>query len=269
MSRELPAFPDIVGQRGLATLQQLWAADWTRAQVRHRLATAWQMPYPRVVVPHRGPLDEDTLLVGAALWAGDGAALTGLVALQRYALTTPTAKVAAYLAPTSHRGRQHDDARVVRTTRMPECTRRDGPLAVAPAARALADAACLERVPHGHLEALAIAVLQRGLATPRHLDDELWQRPDEKVRPGRKGLDAFSGGAWSRPEAVLRSLSDERPDLPLLLTNCRIVHAPTGRFLGRPDGWLPRSFLGRIDELVALGPASPMPDVRVVDDRAP
>ncbi|ANS79937.1 hypothetical protein SGUI_2541 [Serinicoccus hydrothermalis] len=197
--------------------------------------------------------------------------------------------------------------------------RRDGTLRTAPAARALVDAACLEEVSPRDLEALTIAVLQRGLGRPEELDHELWQRPTDTVQGVRAGLQAFVGGAWSRPEAVLRQLWDSRPDLPALLTNCRIVHAPTGRFLGCPDGWLPswgvaiqvhsrqfhqgvddqggdrwadtvekdallvgvgarvigvspwtlharpRRFLARVDEVVALGPASPMPDVRVLE----
>ncbi|WP_151525575.1 hypothetical protein [Serinicoccus kebangsaanensis] len=202
---------------------------------------------------------------------------------------------------------------------MPPVARRDGPLAVAPASRSLVDAACLEDVGPHNLEALAITVLQRGLCPVEALDAELWQRPQPRVQPLRTGLAAFAGGAWSRPEAVLRALWDVRPDLPPLVTNRGLVHRPTGRFLGCPDGWLPtlgvaiqvhsrqfhqgiddqggdrwaetvekdsalvsvgarvigvspwtlharpQRFVNRITELVALGPASPMPDLRLVD----
>ena len=321
MAQQHPPFPDVAGQRGLATVGQLRGAGWTPAQIRHRRSTSWSMPYPRVVSPHRGPLSHDALLTAAALWAGEHAVLTGLVALGEHGVRTPPPQVATFLVPATARAREHDGARVVRTTRLPDPARREGPLAVAPAARALVDAACLERVPPAEQEALAIAILQRGLATPSGLDGELWQRPGAQVHRVRAGLEAFTGGAWSRPEAVLRRLWDQRPDLPVLLTNCRLVHARTGRFLACPDGWMPtmgaalqvhsrqhhqgiddqggdrwaatvekdsvlvavgarvlgvspwtlharpQSFLARVDELVALGPASPMPDVRVVERR--
>lgn len=254
-----------------------------------------------------------------ALWAGEDGVLTGLVALRQHGVTTPTPRAAIFLVPATARAREHGQARTVRTTRIPITSHRDGPLAVSPAARALVDAACLERVSPHDLEGLAITVLQRGMATPQELDRELWQRPDILVGPVRAGLEAFTEGAWSRPEAVLRRIWDSRPDLPPLMTNCRLVHAPTGRFLGCPDGWVaslatalqvhsrqfhqgvddqggdlwaatvekdavlvgvgarvigvspwtlharPQRFLARIDELVALGPPSPLPDVRVVE----
>lgn len=239
MPTDLPPFPSIPGQHGLATYRQLRDRGWTEAQIRHRRETVWQTPYPRVVAPHRGPLPGGGLLIAIALWAGEQSVLTGLVALNEYGVKVPTPRGAIFLTPAAGRARAHDEARVVRTWRMPDVARRDGPLAVAPAARALVDAACMEKVRPGDLEALAITLLQRRLATPEALDGELWHRPHRQVAPVKAGLDAFTDGAWSRPEAVLRRLWDARPELPLLETNVRLVHRPTGRFVGCPDGWLP------------------------------
>ncbi|MFK5645133.1 hypothetical protein ACI3ET_01275 [Ornithinimicrobium sp. LYQ121] len=64
------AFPDIPGQRGLATVPQLLEAGWTRSALRQARATRWQEPMPRVLAPHRGPLDGQARLAAAALWAG-------------------------------------------------------------------------------------------------------------------------------------------------------------------------------------------------------
>lgn len=66
------AFPDIFGQRGLATRAQLRRSGWTPSAVRHALATSWQEPAPEVFAAHRGALDADTRLVAAALWLGTG-----------------------------------------------------------------------------------------------------------------------------------------------------------------------------------------------------
>ncbi|WP_298752329.1 hypothetical protein [uncultured Serinicoccus sp.] len=49
MAAQHPPFPDVAGQRGLATVGQLRGAGWTPAQIRHRRSTVWRTPYPRVV----------------------------------------------------------------------------------------------------------------------------------------------------------------------------------------------------------------------------
>ncbi|MFK5691115.1 hypothetical protein ACI3EY_15770 [Ornithinimicrobium sp. LYQ92] len=244
MPPDQPAFPKIPGQHGLATYRQLREAGWTEAQIRHRRATSWQTPYPGVVVPHRGPVAGPELLTALALWAGPAAVLTGLTALSLHAVKAPPPAVATFLVPQTARAREHGLARSVRTCRQPRVALRDGLLAVAPAARALVDAVCLEatcleRLRPSDLEALTITILQRGLATVEELDAELWQRPQAAVTSLRSGLESFTQGAWSRPEAVLRRLWDAHPSLPELLTNRTLVHTPTGRFLGCPDGYLP------------------------------
>ncbi|WP_151525444.1 hypothetical protein [Serinicoccus kebangsaanensis] len=235
-----PRFPDIAGQRGLATHAQLLAAGWSTPQIRHRRSTTWQTAYPRVVAPHRGPLDADTLLVAAALWAGDRAVLTGLLALRQLGLTTPRLHGAYFLVPDTARARRHGDLELIRTTRPVRVGSRSGIVALTPAARAVAEAAARENLADDALEALTISVLQRGMTSPHELELELCHRPHAEVGAARRGLDAFRGGAWSRPEATLRRIWDSRSDLPPLLTNPRLEHATTGQYLGCPDGYLPR-----------------------------
>ena len=234
-----PTFPTIPGQRGLATHAQLLAAGWTTEQIRHRRSTTWQTPYPRVLAPHRGPLDAPTVVTAAALWAGNKAVLTGLVALREFGLTTPRIGKALFLVPETSRARVFGDLRLVRTTRPVVVRKKDGIVRFTGAARAVAEAAAHEKVRGEDLESLTIAALQRGCAAPDELELELWKRPQAEVEAARRGLDAFRGGAWSRPEAALRHLWDAHPELPELMTNVRLEHAHTGRFLGCPDGWLP------------------------------
>lgn len=213
--------------------------------------------------------------------------------------------------------------RTIRTTREVPVARRSSTLRIASAPRALVDAAVHERVGAKDLEALAISVLQRGLCTPDGLEHELWQHPQAAVTAVRRGLEAFRGGAWSRPESVLRDAVDGDPRIPELLTNVRLETVPEGLFVGCPDGYLPdvgvaiqvhsrqhhqgvddqgsdrwadtvekdsdlvavgvrvvgvtpwtlyaqpRRFLDKLHAVVALGPPSPFPAVRVVPTPTP
>ena len=81
-----PVFPSVPGQRGLATYRQVRDAGFTPAQIRHARGKLWQSPLPQVLAPHRGPLDKQTLIIAASLWAGPRAALTGHLALQEHGL---------------------------------------------------------------------------------------------------------------------------------------------------------------------------------------
>ncbi|OLT43818.1 hypothetical protein BJF86_13565 [Serinicoccus sp. CNJ-927] len=237
MPTDEPAFCTIPGQQGLATHAQLLEAGWTTPQIRHRRSTTWQTAYPQVIAAHRGPLDPPTMLAAAALWAGDRAVLTGLMALREWGLTTPHPRRAYFLAPASARSRRHGDLEVVRTSRPVPVARRHGVVAITGAARSLAEASAREPVSPDDLEALAISILQRRLATPRELDLELWHRPRREVEAARRGLDAFRDGAWSRPEAALRQVWDGRPDLPPLQTNVGLEQMASGQYLGCPDGY--------------------------------
>ncbi|WP_131105734.1 hypothetical protein [Ornithinimicrobium sufpigmenti] len=316
--RVRPTFPTMPGQRGLATYPQLRTAGWTEAQIRHARTTLWQVPFPSVVAPHRGPLDGTTQLIAATLWAGPRAVLSGLTALRGHGLQVPGSHQHLFVVPASGRARQHGQARVIRSSRPMTGAQTAGLVALASAPRALADAAVYQHVPDQDLVALAIAVLQRGLCTAEELREELWQRPQDTVRGIDAGVEAFVGGAWSRPEAALRRVVDLEPGLPQMLTNVGLERLSDGKLVGYPDGFFPNlglviqvhsrqhhqgiddqggdrwagtvekdsdyvavgarvlgvtpwtlysqpeRFLIRLRRTVALGPASPLPAVRVV-----
>lgn len=232
-----PDFPLLPGQLGLATVRQLRDAGFTVAQVRHARKTRWQTPFPGVVAAHRGPLDRSVRVVGAALWAGPRAFLTGQLALQEHGLLARDPDVATFLIPQTARARTTDLARTVRTHRaLPD--RDPAPsLALVPAVRALADAAHYEGLAGEHAEDLAISTLQRGLGLPEALEAELWQRPMALVEGLRLGLAAFREGAWSRPESTLCKVVKATPGLPTLYTNCRL-ETLEGTFIALPDGYL-------------------------------
>lgn len=231
-----PPFPDLPGQRGLATVRQLLAAGWSTSALRHARRTTWQEPMPRVVAPHRGPVDRPTRLVAAGLWAGDRAVLSGGAALLCHGLTVRRGDRTTFVIPESSRAREHRAVRCIRSLRDVEVAGRLGAVRYVGAGRALADAAVYEVHAREDLEQLAIHVLQRGLATPEGLEQELWERPRARVAPLWKGLEAFVGGAWSRPEAVLRRVVEGAGGFPQLLTNC-VLETSGGVVVGTPDGY--------------------------------
>lgn len=223
----------------MATVPQLRAAGWTISAIRHARKTRWQEPLPRVVVPHRGPVDDDHLLLAQGLWAGRNAVLSGSAALARLAINMGDRKqLVTFVIPDSGRARRHGVVQLVRSTRSPRIKLKHGVVPVAEPARALADAAVHERHRAGTLEHAAISVLQRGLTTPERLEEELWSRPRQSVAPVWKGLGAFRGGAWSRPEGVLREVVEGDGGFPELLTNCRLESLGEEPVLiGVPDGY--------------------------------
>ena len=228
----------IAGQFGLATARQLEEAGWTRSAIRHaRERGIWQSPYPGVVIPQQGSPDPDLRLAAAALWAGPRAVLTGSLALRRLGMKVPDPEVAIFLVPDSGRARQAGSTWVRRTSRPVGTVVEQGCIRIVPAVRGLADAAVLEDLAEKDLEHLTISVLQQGRTTPEELERELWQRPRAKVAPLLQGLLAFRQGAWSRPEGALRTLWSAHPDLPELITNCRL-ETLDGELIAMPDGYV-------------------------------
>jgi hypothetical protein len=199
------------------------------------------MPFPGVYAVRSDELDESTVLVAAALWAGPRAALTGMVGLRELGLVVRSTAEALFVVPERCRARRASYAgrgvRVVRTSRTIRASHGASGVPVVAAARALADTAVHQPPPTGEVEALTIAALQRGLCSAEDMATELQRRPRAAVQELSTGLDAFLDGAWSRPEAVLRQ-HVEASDLPEMLSNVRLF-APDGVYVGTPDGYFP------------------------------
>lgn len=233
-----PDFPVFEGQRGLATRRQLLAADFTRSAIEHALRRDWQLPITGVVAPHRGPLDSDTRLAAAALWAGPHAVLTGGVALDRHGLPGADRSEALFLVPATARDRAAGSARSVRTTREIVVAKHLGCVQVVSLERALVDYALRQDASARDVKALTISALQRGLTTTDRVLDEVERAWTRGARPIRDGVESFAKGAWSLPEDALATLFGTAPELQGALYNERITTLG-GRTVGTPDVFFP------------------------------
>lgn len=235
---EPPHFPDIEGQRGLATIRQLLDAGYTRSAIRHALAGKWQAPRSGVVAPHRGPLDADARLVAAALWAGPTAVLTGGVALDRYGLQDAARSEAIFLVPATARSRADGPVRTVRTTREIVVGKEFDCVATVRVERALVDTATHQNMSPRDLKAMTISALQRRLSHADRVHAELERAPRRGTAPIREALAAFARGAWSLPEDAFGDLLRADPVLPPMLRNVELQTLDE-TVIGTPDVFFP------------------------------
>lgn len=234
-----PDFPDIDGQFTLATRQQLAAAGFTRAAVRHAADRDWQQVRPGVFAPHRGPLDADTRLVAAALWAGPHAVLTGAVALHRHGLEQADTSEAHFLVPATARTRQDGRARTIRSARPARVALQVGCVMVVSIERALMDLANHGGEAAETLQALTLAALQQRRTTPARVDAELEAAPRRGTAAVRRAVELFERGSWSMPEANLAELVAADGALPPMVQNIPLRSPDGSTLLGVPDGFFP------------------------------
>lgn len=229
-------FPTFTNQRSVATSAQLRAHGWTPDAVRHARGRRIQQVFPRVFVSHLGPLDAQDRTIAAYLWAGDGAVLSGRVALERHGLDVPSQGTCLFLVPSTHRSRRVAGVATVRTTRpVPIAAFRDC-VPMTDVARALCDAAVHQQLRDSELRGATMSALQRWLTHPDRLRAELDERPRNGLQPVHEALREFSAGAWSLPEAALARLVKDDPDLPVCLLN-KQLRTPDKVLIGVPDGY--------------------------------
>jgi hypothetical protein len=235
---EMRSFPEIPGQRGLATTSQLLAAGWTESALRHLVRHDGRRVLPTVYIDHRGALDEESRLVASALWAGPGAILTAGHALALHGVPlawTPTR--AHFLVNKTRNRRQLPQALTVRTDRA--CpTRTLHGIVVAGLERALTDTGLLRATDPARLRSAALAALQSRLTSPTRLAAELASGRRNGSAPVRAGLADYRAGLWSAAEARLQRVLSRRPWLEVL-HNPRI-ETEIGCLIGVPDAYLPR-----------------------------
>ncbi len=100
----------------------------------------WQRLLPGVVLAHRGRPTRRERLLGALLFGGVGAVITGADALQGQAASTaPTERTVQVLVPVNRQRKSFDYVRVERTRRLPAPVLRQG-IPYAPVERAAIDA---------------------------------------------------------------------------------------------------------------------------------
>lgn len=224
-------------QLGVVTRGQLLADGLSAAAVRRRLVSEWRLVLPGVVSLGRQPLAGDARLIAALLMAGPDGVVTGAAAARRHGLTNVPgwAVHVDVLVPFNHASRAAGFVRILRTRRMPDGTHHDGPLVLAPVARAVADL-CRVVLDERDTRAVVIEAVQKGRVSVDALQHELLAGPRRGSAPLRRGVDAAASGAWSAPEHDLLLLLARSPTLPHAWPNPRLTTA-SGQRLPTPDAW--------------------------------
>ncbi len=227
-------FPVIPAQSCLATREQLRDVGWSQSAIRHLLRTVGQEPFPGVVLPHRGRLDERDRVMALALWAGPAAVLTGAAALAHRGVRLPRPpSTRRYLVLGPARCRKVPGVQIVRTKRMPLYAA--GIVQVAGVARSLVDAGRYREYSREDLRALTISVLQNRHSTPAAVSAELAGGRRNGTAAVRRGLRDYQTGAWSAAEVWLRRVV-RRHSLPSMLANPTLF-THRGERIGTPDGY--------------------------------
>jgi hypothetical protein len=182
-------------------------------------------------------------LAGAQLYAGPDAVISGAARLRRRGVKA--AFRSAYgaqdsvhvLVPHGCKRASRDFVTIERTRSMPPAVP-DGLLRLAPIHRAVLDASrrCGDEEA---VRALIFEVVQRRLASPEALNDELLKGQRRGSRFPRLALEAVFAGARSFPEGELRDLL-VGAGLGRMLLNPRLT-LPDGTFLADPDAYDPET----------------------------
>ncbi len=231
-------FPDIPGQRGMATTRQLKEAGATLA-VLQTLARTGHRVLRTVYSARPGPIPEHDKLVAAFLWAGERSMLTGVQALKLHGFDIDvTPPIAPFIVPATCRKRQRAaGVETIRAHTLPTPITRDD-VQIAPIERALADASRLRQMTDRALKGLTISILQKRRSTPNRIAAELELHKKNATGGVLEGTVAGRRGAWSVPEADLEASVREHPALPPMLSNPKLVTA-AGQLIGTPDGFFP------------------------------
>jgi hypothetical protein len=211
----------------------------TPRMVQHKIRPGgrWQRLLPGVYLTQTGAPDRDQLLMAALPYGGDQAMITGLAALNRYAVRMPAARAVDVLLPHSRRRASRDFVVVHRTRRIPRMFVADGPIQYAPPARAVADAVRGLR-DAGDIRAVAAGVVQQGLCTVAELAAELDDGPRRGAGPLGAVLAEVADGIRSPAEGEFRDLV-LGSGLPAPLFNPRLYLGEL--LLAVPDAWWPQA----------------------------
>lgn len=232
-------FPDIPGQRGFATTQQLLKAGASVSHLQH-LVRVGRRPLRTVYSRAPGPWSDADLLLAATLWAGPRSIVTGVHALHLHGFAQghDAPPVATLLVPQTCRTRMRAAGyETLRTKRLPRAVMIQD-VRAAPIERALADAMRLRQLTDHQLRGICLAALQNRRTTADRVTREIeCGRPNADGGMVRAVLD-YRRGAWSVPEAQLAAAVREHPTLPAMLLNPRLT-TTDDKLIGKPDGFFP------------------------------
>lgn len=189
---------------------------------------------PGIVVLHNAPPNRRERCAAALLYAGGGAVLTGLDALDLHGMRRipqPSGPVHV-LVPAGRRRAGTGLVLAERTDRLPPAAPGRWPLA--PIARAALDAA-RRLAGRDEVRALLAEVVQRGRCSPAQLHAELAHGSGRGARLPRAVLVEISDGVRSVAEANAREIA-RRSGLPPPVWNAELYDRD-GRFIAVPDAW--------------------------------
>jgi hypothetical protein len=194
----------------------------------------WQRLLPGVVLSHRGTPTTRERRLGALLFCGEGAVLTGLTSLSlRGVRAARSGGDVHILIPEPRQRSSYDFVVVQRARHMPAVQRVDG-LPVAPVARAVVDA-CRRLAKKDAVRELVAEVVQRGMCSVAELTDE--------VRAGARQRSALSRRVLAEIDAGVRSVAEirareviSRAGLPAPAWNIGLWSS-AGEFIASPDAY--------------------------------
>lgn len=230
-------------QQEIATRSQLLARGITDMMCyRHVRAGKWQRPLPATYALTDRPLGTEQRRIAARLRAGEQCQITGLAALHYYALRgVPSTDKVHVLVPHDHQIRSTGLLIVSRTLELDQTPRDAGLYWVASPARAVVDAGRLSG-DLGMIRAIMTEVVQRNLATPKQLDEELRRAKRSRTAVTRRVLEEVLEGIRSAPEADLRDLLQTSKVISQVLYN-PVLMTKDGVRLPTPDALLPDAWL--------------------------
>lgn len=204
-------------------------------QYRTRRGGSWQRLLPGVYLTTSGVPTREQLDVAALLYAGPGSLLTGQAALRAHRLSAPESHLVQVLIPADRRRADRNYVVILRTSRMPRSYACDGPLRLAPEARAVADAARSLR-DLSEVRAVVAGAVQKGRCRIEDLAAEVRDGPIRGSAHLKAVLLEVTEGIRSPAEGDFRTLII-KSGLPRPLFNPGLYLG--GEFLARPDAWWP------------------------------
>ncbi|MEU6133111.1 hypothetical protein ABZ805_28360 [Saccharopolyspora sp. NPDC047091] len=202
---------------------------------RGRVDGPWTRLLPGIVLVMPGPPTTDDLITAALLRAGPSAMVTGMHAARMHGLDTPDETAPVHvLIPHGKKIQSSDLVRFERTTRPPPPIIIDG-IPVAPAARAVMDAARTWQSRRS-TEALLVEAIQRAPGcSPRALSEEMERGSRRGTGLPREILRAMTADVRSVAELRVFELI-RTSDLPEPSWNTSLFDEG-GRYVGMPDAW--------------------------------
>lgn len=229
------ALAHVARQDGLVTRSQLLDSGVSKATIRWRAGRTWLALLPSVYLVTGGPPTHRQREIGALLWGGGRAYLTGSAAARHHGMILPPLATLEMLAPAPARSRSHGFASLRRTTIDDPAVVSVGPLRYASAARAVLDLAHA-RPGSAARSALLIEAVQRGVTSPEELHAWICRLRTRDAARLLRPLEHAASGAWSVPEVQLLELVATSSILPEPMLN-PTLRDEGGRRLLTPDVW--------------------------------